>query len=293
MNGPKHVRLRYYTSLEEALLLRLWREHLPNIPSYSENLPIFRDISHGIQRHGIRLNKQEVRRRINSYRNKYLSERARVEGNPEYRPEWRLYPLIDCLLAPSSAPVDPHLAQSTVEAAASRERVKHPELPSLLRISTVQLKFERDAEGCAFLEDVPATDTAAVKVEAKPTTGELDAFASPVRAPLAPANHQLLPATEELPGTPLNGQAEAAKRRRGRRGILPRAGQVTRAMVEALKEQNELLRQQNATSLLALEQKELQMLAMERNFMAFLHRQEAMLTQLAQDRIKEADHSSY
>jgi len=72
MSGQKHLRLRYYTSLEEAMLLRLWREHLHAIPSYTDNLPIFREIAHGLQQNGVRLNKQEARRRINSYRNKYL-----------------------------------------------------------------------------------------------------------------------------------------------------------------------------------------------------------------------------
>jgi len=72
MSGQKHLRLRYYTSLEEALVVKLWREHLPDIPSYTDNLPIFREIAFGLQQHGIRLNKQEVRRRINSYRNRYL-----------------------------------------------------------------------------------------------------------------------------------------------------------------------------------------------------------------------------
>lgn len=69
---PKHTRLRYYTSYEEATIVKLWREHFHQITSYTENLPIFRDISFGLQQHRIRLNKQEVRRRISSYRNKYL-----------------------------------------------------------------------------------------------------------------------------------------------------------------------------------------------------------------------------
>jgi len=69
--GPKHMRLRYYSSYEEATLVKLWRENLHQITSYTENLQVFREISFGLQNHGIRLNKQEVRRRISSYRNKY------------------------------------------------------------------------------------------------------------------------------------------------------------------------------------------------------------------------------
>lgn len=69
---PKHTRLRYYTSYEEATIVKLWHEHFSEISSYSENLQIFRDIAFGLQHHRIRLNKQEVRRRISSYRNKYL-----------------------------------------------------------------------------------------------------------------------------------------------------------------------------------------------------------------------------
>lgn len=70
--GPKHMRLRYYTSYEESMIVKLWREHLHEITSYTENLVIFREIAFGLQQHRIRLNKQEVRRRISSYRNKYL-----------------------------------------------------------------------------------------------------------------------------------------------------------------------------------------------------------------------------
>jgi len=70
--GPKSMRLRYYSSYEEATIVKLWRENLSQIPSYTENLQIFRDIASSLQQHGIRLNKQEVRRRISSYRNKYL-----------------------------------------------------------------------------------------------------------------------------------------------------------------------------------------------------------------------------
>lgn len=60
------------------MLVRLWRQHLHEIPSYTDNLPIFREIADGLQKHGIRLNKQEVRRRINSYRNKYLYVSSRI-----------------------------------------------------------------------------------------------------------------------------------------------------------------------------------------------------------------------
>lgn len=70
--GSKHLRLRYYTSYEEATIVKLWCENLSQITSYTENLQIFREIASGLQQHGIRLNKQEVRRRISNYRNKYL-----------------------------------------------------------------------------------------------------------------------------------------------------------------------------------------------------------------------------
>ncbi|EDV57905.2 uncharacterized protein Dere_GG24281 [Drosophila erecta] len=164
MSGQKHLRLRYYTSLEEAMLVRLWREHLHDIPSYTDNLPIFREIAYGLQQHGVRLNKQEARRRINSYRNKYLNERSRAEGNADFLTDWRLYPLIDCLFRPARPSADVFHARNVLEAAAARARSELPALPPLPLTCSAQLKFERDPDGSAFLDPQPLVH-AVVKTE--------------------------------------------------------------------------------------------------------------------------------
>nr|XP_016926054.1 uncharacterized protein LOC108006957 [Drosophila suzukii] len=310
MSGQKHLRLRYYTSLEEALVVKLWREHLPDIPSYTDNLPIFREIAFGLQQHGIRLNKQEVRRRINSYRNRYLNERSRLEGNPGAQSDWRLYSLIDCLFRPARAAKDVFHAHNVLEEAAAKARAQLPALPPLHLTSSAQVKFERDADGCAFLDPQPLLRSV-VKTEAqqdtyhqvkteteyKPTEVKLGlvgttAESATRRAPLTPANHQSPPDAEDPPHVGhTNGQPEAersaSKRKRGRRSILPRTGQITMAAVEGLRKENKMLQEQNDAYLLALEQKEKQFLVIEQNFMACMKRQKDLLALIQQKGFKQ------
>ncbi|XP_016964714.1 uncharacterized protein LOC108034342 [Drosophila biarmipes] len=312
MSGQKHLRLRYYTSLEEALVVKLWREHLPDIPSYTENLPIFREIAFGLQQHGIRLNKQEVRRRINSYRNRYLNERNRLEGNPDAQSDWRLYSLIDCLFRPARPARDVFHAHHVLEQAAAKARADLPALPPLHLTSAAQIKFERDADGSAFLDPQPLLRSAVkskaqqddyhhhqvkAETEYKPTEAQLSVVGTSAesatrRAPLTPANHQSPPGADDPPcAIHTNGQPEtersASKRKRGRRSILPRTGQITMAAVEGLRKENKMLQEQNDACLLALEQKEKQFLAMQQNFLAYLERQEALLAHIQHKGVKQ------
>ncbi|KAH8421141.1 hypothetical protein KR009_001001 [Drosophila setifemur] len=310
MSGQKHLRLRYYTSLEEARLMRLWREHLTDICSYTQNLPIFREISHSLQQNGIRLNKQEVRRRINSYRNKYLNEKNRLQCNPEYKSEWRLYSLIDCLYYPTVPAGDLHLADNVLEAAVFRAREDLPALPHMLHTSTNQLKFERDSDGSAFLEALPTEHVLKTEcpenacdhntTEDKPSAAILIIAAASYstkaedgtikRAPLTNANHQLLEVDAHQPAANVNGQPEGcflAKKRRGRRSLMPHSGQITMALVEAIRKENQMLEEQNDANMLALEQKDKQFLTMELNLLAHLNRQESLLVHLEQYGIKQ------
>ncbi|KAH8391601.1 hypothetical protein KR200_005544 [Drosophila serrata] len=312
MSGVKHQRLRYYTSLEEAMLVRVWREHLP-IPSYTDNLPIFREIADALQKNGIRLNKQEVRRRINNYRNKYLNERSRIEGNPQYKSEWRLYALVHSIFQPTHPTADVHEAHTVLEAAATRARADLPALPPMIVNNTSQLKFERDPDGCAFLDAVPCYIPPTVvknepynepynlvKTETKPTGAELTNAVTlyPLprtvedllrRSPLAPANHQLpdMPLTAKINGLP------DAKKRRGRRSILPRHGQVTMAQVEQLRKENQMLQEENEANLLELEQKEKHFLALQQSFQTYLDHQVIILSQIMRPGIKQEPESGY
>ncbi|XP_026845006.1 uncharacterized protein LOC113565846 [Drosophila persimilis] len=299
MSGGKHMRLRYYTSMEEVTMVRVWREFLDLIPSYSENLPIFRDISHSMQQCGIRLNKQEVRRRINSYRNKYLTERSRVEGDPEYTPEWRLYQIVDCLFNPERPSVDIHLVQNVLESAAMQVRSEHPDLPNIPSSMSraPYVKFNRDPDGCAFLEGPSPTPPQQtqnfpemlhfsqnpVKTEPKPL--EADEADSPTyaesairRTPLMPANYQLQLPVEERMEMGANGQMEyVGKKKRGRRSILPRVGQISLAQLEALRMQNGELERQNENSQMELEFKERQYNELEQTLDLWMHQQEMFL----------------
>ncbi|EDX03860.1 uncharacterized protein LOC6731118 [Drosophila simulans] len=314
MSGQKHLRLRYYTSLEEAMLLRLWREHLHAIPSYTDNLPIFREIAHGLQQNGVRLNKQEARRRMNSYRNKYLNDRNRVGSNANFANDWRLYALIDCLFSPAWPSSALFHIRNVLETIRATARVDLPALPPLLFTSSAQLKFERDAEGCTFLDAEPPMHAVVkteplqddyhqlVKIEHKPTVEQLEIAASHYlqrtaaesvirRAPLTPANH-ILPEPEDAPygghtnGGQTDAERSASKRRRGRRSILPYSGKITMAIVEELRKENNMLEQQNDACLQALVHKEKQFLAMKQNFLAYMERQEALLALIQPPTIK-------
>ncbi|KAH8281799.1 hypothetical protein KR054_003010 [Drosophila jambulina] len=318
MSGAKHLRLRYYTSLEEAMLVRVWREHMHEISSYTENLPIFREIADGLQKHGIRLNKQEVRRRINSYRNKYLNERSRIESNPQYKSEWRLYALVHSLFQPTNPSADINEAHNVLEAAAARARADLPALPPMVVTTATQLKFERDPDGSAFLDAMPCyisppvvkTELSSepfnlVKTETKPTQAELTSAAALYsvprttedtlrRAPLAPANYQLpdLPLTAKINGLP-DADRLLAKRRRGRRSILPRNGQITMAQVEQLRKENQMLQEQNEASLLELEQKQKHFLALQQTIQGYLEHQENMLSQIMRQALKHEPGAGY
>lgn len=98
---PKHLRSRYWNSWEEMRLVELWRLHSNEVTTLKQNIPIFRTISEGMREYGFHVNAQEVRRKINNFKNKYIAERRRIElGEKEKQSNWRLYPLIHCLLAP-------------------------------------------------------------------------------------------------------------------------------------------------------------------------------------------------
>ncbi|XP_039952522.1 uncharacterized protein LOC120769543 [Bactrocera tryoni] len=98
---PKHLRSRYWNSWEEMRLVELWRLHSNEVTTLKTNIPIFRTISEGMREYGFFVNAQEVRRKINSFKNKYIAERRRLEiEENDKQSHWRLYPLIHCLLAP-------------------------------------------------------------------------------------------------------------------------------------------------------------------------------------------------
>ncbi|KAH8233916.1 hypothetical protein KR032_003875 [Drosophila birchii] len=313
MSVAKHQRLRFYTSVEEAILMRVWRKHLHDISSYTDNLPVFREIADELQKHGVRLNKQEVRRRLNSYRNKYLNECSHMERTPGYKSEWRLFALVHMLFHPKNPSADNDEAQKVLEAAAARARAELPALPPMLVTTNSHLKFERDPDGCAFLDAKPChipppegntkpsnEPYNSVKSEAKPTESELSNGVShcPLpratedilrRPPLAPANHQLpdanMPLTAKINGLP-NADRMQAKRRRGRRSILPRNGQITMAQVEQLRKENQMLQEQNEANLLELKQKEKHFLSLQETFQTFLSHQQVILGHMLRENIK-------
>lgn len=98
---PKHLRSRYWNSWEEMRLVELWRLHSNEVTTLKQNIPIFRTISEGMREYGFHVNAQEVRRKINNFKNKYIAERRRMDlEDKEKQSNWRLYPLIHCLLAP-------------------------------------------------------------------------------------------------------------------------------------------------------------------------------------------------
>ncbi|XP_053958497.1 uncharacterized protein LOC128863389 [Anastrepha ludens] len=98
---PKHLRSRYWNSFEELRLVELWRLHAGEVTTLKKNIPVFRTISEGMREYGFLVNSQEVRRKINNFKNKYIAERRRMElGDDKSPSDWRLFPLVHCLLAP-------------------------------------------------------------------------------------------------------------------------------------------------------------------------------------------------
>ncbi|XP_067621233.1 uncharacterized protein [Eurosta solidaginis] len=97
---PKHLRNRYWTSFEEMRLVELWLLHSDEVTTLKKNIPIFRKIAEGMREYGFLMNAQEVRRKINNVKNRYISERRLMELRADKTSDWRLYPLVHCLLAP-------------------------------------------------------------------------------------------------------------------------------------------------------------------------------------------------
>ncbi|XP_034100322.1 uncharacterized protein LOC117565366 [Drosophila albomicans] len=269
--GPKHMRLRYYTSYEEASVLKLWREHLNEITSYTENLQIFREIAFGLQQHRIRLNKQEVRRRISSYRNKYLIERSRLESDPEYKSHWRLYPLISSLF-PSTTQESIILPEySALGAIEAKVRSELPSLPRFQRHDCKTMKFEQDVDGCPFMvgqfikpEMLPQSTPSklfSIKTEEK-TCDEIEDMRS------SPEKRIPFVSTFEYAGS---------ARRIRRRSIMPRTGQITMAQIQMLRQENDLLVEQRDAHLADLQLKERQYQNLEQTFDFWLHQQETWM----------------
>ncbi|EDW02853.1 uncharacterized protein LOC6561751 [Drosophila grimshawi] len=292
--GPKHMRLRYYTSYEEATIVKVWREHLHEITSYTENLSIFREIAFGLQQHRIRLNKQEVRRRISSYRNKYLLERSRLESDPQYKSEWRLFPLIDCLFQTGgTAATPPNVAQTELKRIEQLEANVRQELTNLPRFSRHDcktIKFKQDPNGCPFLdvqqqEQQPLSfHYAHIKTEVKQELDIIPTLPEEKRFPLMSANRikqepHLLPmsASEQSPSTSLDSNPACYSRRTRRRMIMPRSGSITLAQIEQLQKENELLKEQRDMDLADLKLMEREYQLLEQKLDSCLHRNEVLL----------------
>ncbi|KAL7739500.1 hypothetical protein ACLKA6_003945 [Drosophila palustris] len=276
--GSKHMRLRYYSSYEEATIVKLWRENLDQITSYTENLQIFRDIASGMQQHGIRLNKQEVRRRISNYRNKYLTEHGRVENDPQYKSPWRLYPLVDSLFQSTTSPTGVQSEQQLIEQIECNVRNELHSLPRFSRHDCRTMKFNQNPDGCPFLDVQPTMPAIIIKTESK-DYDEFDAATPEKRSPLAPVNRNF----EQLSNSFDIG---GASRRIRRRSIMPRTGQITLAQIEALRKENDLLAEQRDDSLKDLELKEREYLKLEQTLDFWLHQQEIWLAYLADRSIK-------
>ncbi|ALC39728.1 CG14005 [Drosophila busckii] len=266
--NPKQ-RLRYYTSYEEITLVKLWREHLPNITSYIENLMVYRDISYAMQQQRIKLNKQEVRRRINSYHNKYILERGRIEADPQYKSTWRLFNLVDSMFQPQSTAA---LSENkTMEAVETKVRKELPSLTPFSRHDCKSYSLDQDPDDCAFLDSqrLPneiKSETVWVKAEFK-SEMEIDAH---IRAPLAPANRTLTSASPTL----FLEFPSMRRHRRQQRSIMPRTGQITMAQIERLREENEVLAKRVEAEKAMLEIKERESLHYEQLFDCWLHQQE-------------------
>ncbi|XP_068151184.1 uncharacterized protein [Drosophila tropicalis] len=290
----KHLRLRYYTSYEEAILVSLWREKVSEITSYKENLPIFREISFGLQQYGIKLNKQEVRRRLNSYKNKFIIENGRILADKEYISDWRLYPLVECVLNPTEPRPDVYHQKRVLAQAETKIRQEIPDLRPYVLAPMNHLRFNHDPDGCAFIERENDVDLSAKPepIYSYPSAhgtqfktvehmdDEHDEWPAR-RPPLALANRSLETNATELEASPFTVPNHASIARRGRRrSIMPRTGLITLAQIERLRKENDVLEEQNDCYLADLKMRELQLKVLEQNFKIWIQGQETVLQNL-------------
>ncbi|EDW76366.1 uncharacterized protein Dwil_GK15416 [Drosophila willistoni] len=288
--SAKHLRLRYYTSYEEAILVTLWREKVTEITSYKENLPIFREISFGLQQYGIKLNKQEVRRRLNSYKNKYIIESGRILADKEYISDWRLYPLVECVLNPSEPRPDVHHQRRVLAQAETKIRQEIPDFRPYVLTPMNHLRFNHDPDGCAFIERGDYEDPSAnpEPIYSHDTQFKTDEHMDDEhdewpsrRPPLAPANRSLETFAIDSEASPFTvpNLASTARQRR-RRSIMPRTGLITLAHIERLRKENDVLEEQNDCFIADLEMRELQLKVLEQNFKIWIQGQETVLKNL-------------
>ncbi|KAH8273956.1 hypothetical protein KR044_006043 [Drosophila immigrans] len=288
--GPKHMRLRYYTSYEEASVVKLWREHVNEITSYTENLQIFREIAFGLQQHRIRLNKQEVRRRISSYRNKYLTERNRLESDLEYKSQWRLYPLIDGIFQSTTPGTTVLTEYNALEAIEARVCDELRSLPRFQRQDCRTMKFEQDVDGCPFMDGQQQQQ---IKSEILPpsTHSQLSSFKTEAKVsddyenedlPSTPGKRTPFMASNRILDAECGSTPPGSARRIRRRSIVPRTGQITLAQIQMLRQENDLLVEQRDAHLADLELKERQYQNLEQTFDYWLHQQETWMVFLAE-----------
>ncbi|XP_030377684.1 uncharacterized protein LOC115626448 isoform X2 [Scaptodrosophila lebanonensis] len=268
----RNTRLRYYTSFEEMYLVELWRHHVHEIPGYDETFPIFRTIANGMCERNSKLNKQEVKRRIRTYKNKFENERRRMQNDPTYKTSWRLYPLINCILELPSPPPDVLHEQKTLESIERMISAEVSDLPSFYPNQSFKtVNATRDPDGCPFLEveQQPVTvkseqaEPLNTQIKMEPNeasavddfsnsqqNGEWDAD-DHTRKPLTPANRT-------LPSTITYSTGRRGSRRRS---FFPRPGAITMAQILNLRMENQLMAEQRDAQLkeLRLKQNELKL----------------------------------
>lgn len=226
-------------------------------------------------------------------------ERSRYESDPQYKSDWRLYKLVDCLFQ-SAATATPLVIteRKWIEDLESKIRIELPTLPRFNRHDCRTLKFEMDPNGCPFFEgqaaaaqvkaEVPTmldSPKPIIKTEMKTEMEPLQSMQTEKRSPLTPANRTLEPQllSQQSPGLEFG---QSTVRRSRRRSIMPRTGQITLAQIERLRKENQMLAEQRDANLADLALKEREYQQLEQTFDFWLHQQETWMTYLDERGVK-------
>ncbi|KNC24249.1 hypothetical protein FF38_13693 [Lucilia cuprina] len=94
-----HKKQRYWNSWEELYLVELWRRYKEELTVVNVPLPVYRKMMIAMRNRNMIVTAQDCRRKVNTLNTRYKQELQKMETSG-CKSEWRLFPLIHCVLQP-------------------------------------------------------------------------------------------------------------------------------------------------------------------------------------------------
>ncbi|XP_037822353.1 uncharacterized protein LOC119610983 [Lucilia sericata] len=101
-----HKKQRYWNSWEELYLVELWRRYKEELTIVNVPLPVYRKMMIAMRNRNMIVTAQDCRRKVNTLNTRYKQELQKMESSG-CKSEWRLFPLIHCVLQPKIKEFDP------------------------------------------------------------------------------------------------------------------------------------------------------------------------------------------